>query len=47
MNNIEEIIASVSIRTRIYRIIIKQMFGSKVFIKEVGNNVLFSLREIK
>jgi hypothetical protein len=32
-----------SARTRIYRIIIKQMFGSKVNIKQIGDTTYFSL----
>jgi hypothetical protein len=35
-----------SARTRIYRIIIKQMFGSKVNIKQVGGTTYFSLAPI-
>ncbi len=35
-----------SARTRIYRIIIKQMFGSKVDIKQIGDTTYFSLAPI-
>jgi hypothetical protein len=35
-----------SVRTRIYRIIIKQMFGSKVNIKQIGDTTYFSLAPI-
>lgn len=41
-----ELVYKNSMRTRLYRTIIKQMFGSKVFIKEDGKSIYFSLKEI-
>ena len=35
-----------SARARIYRIIVKQMFGSKVEIKQIGDTTYFSLAPI-
>jgi hypothetical protein len=41
-----EISAGSSARTRIYRIIIKQLFGNEVDIRQVGFNTFFSLTPI-
>jgi hypothetical protein len=42
-----ELVYKNSMRTRLYRMVIKQMFGSKIFIKEKENRLFFSLKEIK
>ena len=42
-----EVLYKNSMRTRLYRMVIKQMFGSEVFFKPEGQWLFFSLKEIK